>query len=155
MAIWLEFYNIIMPISIIEKKYLGGFDAFKSSRKEMFAPEENTFPYLWHDDYLCRVAGAMNTEDIDFHLEELQKEMDLQVLGTVNGKTQFNDLYITGAYQGASYDCDWIDDGFKTINWREHPLTGEPDSIPVDFAFLKGTEPGLISPLESESDNDK
>ena len=151
MAIWLEFYNIIVPIKVIENKYPGGFKAFKEANKENFEPADSDLPFLWHDIHLCRIEGAMNLEDLQEKLDEVQKLMNLKVLETIDGLSTFKDVYITGAYQGSNCPCHWIVEDMKRISWGKDPLTGEPYTSIVEFCYLKGTELGLIAPLEEES----
>lgn len=141
MAILLEFYNIIMPISVIDQKYPGGFRAFKESRRQMFEWEGDQLPSLWHDEHLCRVGGAMDPADIDDHVKTLKKEMDIDVLREHNGKRKFKDVYIDGAYQGAAYQCDWISEGSSLID------LGGDVSYTAEYVHLSGTEPGQIIPL--------
>ena len=147
MAIWLEFYNIIMPIKVIEGKYPGGFPAYKADHIHLFLPaSEGQQPFCWHDDHLCRVDGAMAGDRLSSLIDDLKSIMDIQVLETVNGCQQFKDVYVTGQYLGSNYPCNWIetDSGFVRMS---NSATGDTISYPCEYAYMKGTEPGIIQPF--------
>jgi len=57
MAIALEFINFIVPISVIEKKYPGGFEQCLKDHAHLIGGR------VWYDDHLFR-DGAMSESDI-------------------------------------------------------------------------------------------
>ena len=147
MAVWLEFYNIIMPIQVIEKKYRGGFAAYKKDNMEHFHPANgDNLPYAWHDQYLCRVHGAMNTDDLHLRLQQLESQMAIDVLETVNGDKQLKDVYVSGQYLGSHYPCRWIATGSMFAE-QSGDIEENFFQYPCDFAFMKGTTPGRLEPL--------
>ena len=148
MAIYLEFYSIIMRVSTIEERYPGGFAAFVASRADQFAAGEDDAPALWHDDHLCRVGGTMSPEDVDAVLADLAREMPITVLRQVDGQPHFEDVYVSGSYQGAAYPCQWIQEGDRVLDRGLDETKGERLLHPVEFAYLAGTAPGRVVPLE-------
>uniref|UniRef100_UPI00404734F0 hypothetical protein n=2 Tax=Pseudomonadati TaxID=3379134 RepID=UPI00404734F0 len=56
MAVLIDFFNIIVPIKTIERKYPGGWNACLNDHKDVLGHT------VWHDDHLFR-DGAMNSID--------------------------------------------------------------------------------------------
>jgi hypothetical protein len=67
MAVNLEFLNLIIPISVIDSKYLGGWTEYLDWLGD---PSECA---CWHDNYLFR-QGAMSSVDIASLMEWWQKK---------------------------------------------------------------------------------
>ena len=61
MAVAMEFLNLIVPISNIEKVYPVGFEKFKIDHADEIGKN------IWYDDYLLR-DGNMGWEDIEVKL---------------------------------------------------------------------------------------
>ena len=117
MAIWLNFINVIIPISVIEKKLNLNFDDFfKSYGKGI----------KYHDIHLFS-TGAMSPD----HIEEIVKYFEskgLTITTQIDGKEHFKDLCVAEVlFGGPTLPCDWLE-----FNLKE------------SIVWLKGTEKGEI-----------
>ncbi len=99
MAMKLEFINLIIPISNIERVYNGGFAQFKNERIELFNGR------YWHDEYLFR-DGAMNQMDMQFIIDEWEK-LGLKGIVKSGGKKKWKDFCVV-TFDGPTLPCDWI-----------------------------------------------
>ena len=118
MAIECEFFNIIIPISNIDRVYEGGFKKFKSDYIEAFG-----YNRYRHDEYLFR-DGAMNSMDIQMlvdHWEELGLKGAIQV----GGNWKWKDFCIVESMLGGpTLPCDWIKFDAETMSvYYKEPYT--------------------------------
>ena len=93
MAIGISFINLIIPIENIEKKYLGGFEQYKSERD-----------YISHDDFLVRI-GTMNPWDMETLCKEHE---DFGLVGVVekDGIKQWQDFCVVE--WRPTLPCEWL-----------------------------------------------
>lgn len=97
MAVMLEFLNLIIPRSVIENKYRGGWLQCLEDECGM-----------WHDDHLLR-DGAMSAVDIE-KLVQFWEAKGLRPMKTVNGGKVWNDLCVIEALSVVpTLPCDWIE----------------------------------------------
>ncbi len=102
MAIELEFINFIVPRSIIEEKYPGGW-------KQCLADYEGVIGgRVWYDEYLFR-DGAMNSRDIAYLVEEWGN-MGFHTHDGGDTPVKWVDVCVVeGMFGGATLPCDWIE----------------------------------------------
>ena len=121
MAIWLNFINVIVPISNIEKHFNTSFDEFFDSYSGL----------KYHDEYLF-ATGAMSPN----HIEEIVKgfeEKGFIATIKIDGKEHFKDLCVVEALFGITAPCDWLEFNAKEqIVWLKGTNKGEI-AVP-DFA---------------------
>lgn len=120
MAVALEFIDFIVPRTVIEAKYPGGWE-------QCLADHENLLDgRVWYDQHLFR-DGAMGPQGIEA-LVSYWREHGLEPFSDLDGNMVWRDCCVVeGMFGGATLPCDWIeisDDGSS--------------------AFLKGTEPGEV-----------
>jgi len=113
MPVALEFFNFIVPIETIRKKYPGGW---KQCLKD------NDYPCMWHDEHLFR-TGAMNTMDIEDIIIRWEN-MGFKRAERVNGRNVWKDFCVLGLLTGENAPCEWLEVDEKRF-----------------CAYLKGTDP--------------
>lgn len=118
MAITLEFINILVPFSAIERVYPGGARRFR----EEFAEH----PGVWWDRHLFR-CGSMNSIDLLLWLDELES-FGLKRFKTMYGSRAVGDIALATLEFGIEGECDWL--GIDTVR---------------GIAWLTGTEPGQVA----------
>ena len=119
MAIQLEFLNLVMPISVLNQKYTGGFAGYLEQHSRSFGR------VLWHDDALIRLTGAMDPEMIDIWFEAWGK-LGFQSTEMIDGKTVWKDFCIVDSSGFSDHDCPWIVvDGAERVAWLRGTERGE------------------------------
>jgi hypothetical protein len=109
MAIHCEFIDLIIPISNIDKVYVGGFQKFKSDNIGMFSKR------LWHDDFLFR-DGAMDGMGMRMLCKEWE-ERGLVGVVDVDGHRQWKDFCVVESlFGGPTLPCDWIEVDRKSMS---------------------------------------
>jgi hypothetical protein len=101
MSIELQFYNIIIPIHILEEKVAPFKEIIKWDRPVI---------ERWHDEYLYR-EGCMS----DMHGEQIisfWKEKGLTPTIIKKEKEKWNDLCAMDMLGGLMLPCDWIRSDF-------------------------------------------
>jgi hypothetical protein len=114
MAIALEAINLIIPRTVIERKYPGGWEACLAEHAESIGWR------MWHDDHLLR-DGAMNPMAMAMLLADWE-ERGFRATDRKRNPTRWRDLCVIGLFEDASrLACSWleIEDG---VAWR----SGEP-----------------------------
>lgn len=120
MAVAIEFINFIVPVSLIHKKYPGGWDQCLSDHKHMIGGK------VWFDDYLFR-DGAMNPTDMK-SIVEWWESRGFQVISEIDGVRRFKDgCVVEGMFGGPTLPCDWIS------------LTDDRRGV-----YLSGKQPGTL-----------
>ncbi len=118
MAVQLEFINILVPFSAIERVHQGGAEGFRK--------EYEGHPGVWWDRFLFR-CGSMNSIDLILWLEELEKH-GLSRFRTYAGKRIAGDIALATIEFGIEDRCPWL-----TVDRVQ------------GIAWLSGTEPGEIA----------
>ena len=118
MAIAMEFYNVIVPKSVILSKYPGGVEQYKKDARRAFL----------EDQYLTR-TGAMNWHDVEYIIHHLE-DRGIRYLDE-NGKPV--EIIVVCMIRGPLTPCDWIDFDNGELGPR---------------CWLRGTEPGELSKPE-------
>ena len=120
MAIYLEFIDLIIPISNIDKVYAGGFAQFKQDNIKSFGLK------MWHDDFLYR-DGAMGALDMQFLCEKWEA-IGLKGMIEIEGQRKWVEFCVfEGLFGGATLTCDWLEYDRKS-----------------NIVYLKGQAPGEI-----------
>lgn len=122
MAVMLEFINILVPFSAIDRVYRGGAARFREEFAEQLG--------VWWDRHLFR-CGAMNQIDMQLWVEELER-MGLKRFRKKSGKRITGDIAIATLEFGIEGNCDWLSiDNDQGIAWLRGTESGEiagPDS---------------------------
>lgn len=101
MAIKCEFIDLIIPISNIDRVYVGGFSQFKADYIDHFNGR------FRHDDFLFR-DGAMNPMDIQHMIEKWEK-LGLKGIEENDGVKKWKDFCVVQSLRGGpTLACDWI-----------------------------------------------
>jgi hypothetical protein len=119
MALGCVFYDLIIPISNIDRVYEGGFEKFKADNISKFGKG------YWHDEYLFH-DGAVDPEDIN-SIAEKWESLGLKGIEVVNYKPKFKDFCIVESLHGGpTLSCDWLefDPENKTV-WLKGKPKGE------------------------------
>jgi len=120
MAIALEFIDLVVPISLIEKKYPGGWARCQKDYERQIGSR------MWFDDHLLR-DGAMSGRDIEY-LPQNWTVHGFEPTGDCDGELFWKDCCVVESMLGGlSLPCDWLEFG--------------PGG---QSAYLKGTEPGEV-----------
>lgn len=121
MAIALEFIDFVVPITVIQEKYPGGWEQCKQDHERLIGGR------VWFDEHLLR-DGAMNPRDIELLIQEWT-ELGFEPFEERDGQRAWKDCCVVeGMFGGATMPCDWLvvtEDGYS--------------------AYLKGTEPGEVA----------
>ncbi len=124
MALRLNFINVIVSKSNIEKYFHVSFDEFFDSynRDGRYKAESGL---KYYDDYLF-ATGHMDMGPVEDIVKFFEKE-GLTPTVKINGKHHFKDLCIAAEGLGLSLPCDWLE-----YDEKEHCV------------WLKGTKKGKI-----------
>ena len=106
MSIALEYLNLIIPISVIDRKYPGGWARCREDLGlEQLASSSGSY---WHDGDLFR-AGAMNP--LDFKMLVMNwKDLGLKESKRHQGKRVAADFCLYATFSdGPEVPCPWIE----------------------------------------------
>ena len=107
MAIMTEFLNLIVPITVIEEKYPGGWDRCLKDHNVAIGGR------VWFDDYLFR-DGAMNPTAMAQLLNQWWK-LGFECYAEKDGKKYWKDICVyEGTLDGAAMPCDWLAEDMAT-----------------------------------------
>ncbi|HOY69070.1 MAG TPA: hypothetical protein PLP29_19500 [Candidatus Ozemobacteraceae bacterium] len=124
MAVQLEFINILVPFSAIERVHQGGAEGFRK--------EYEDHPGVWWDRFLFR-CGSMNSIDLILWLEELEKH-GLSRFRTYAGKRIAGDIALATIEFGIEGNCSWLSiDRAQGIAWLSGTEPGEIASPAIPF----------------------
>lgn len=119
MAIALEFIDFVVPITVIRKKYPGGWEQCLRDHGPLLGGR------VWHDEHLFR-DGTMNPNDIKAVVERWS-DLGFKMIETEPGQQVWKDVCVVESmFGGPTLPCDWIVD------------------TELRIAYLKGTEPGAV-----------
>jgi len=120
MAIMTEFLDLIVPITIINEKYPGGWERCLKDHHQALNAR------VWFDNYLFR-DGAMNHDAMKTLLDAWWK-LGFECYAAHDGIMCWKDVCVyEGMQGGAGMPCKWL---------AEDPVTRS--------VYLKGTEQGEI-----------
>lgn len=124
MSVALEFYNFLVPISTIERKYPGGWERCLKDYEDSAA---------WYDGYLLRL-GSANSMDVEDIADEWKK-MKFKGVELRDGRLVWED-FCTVEPDTESWPCEWLEI--------------DPER---SCAYLRGTDPdgviyGMLFPEE-------
>lgn len=118
MAVALEFIDLIVPRTVIERVYPGGWDGCLEHHEDVIGGA------VWHDDHLLR-EGAMSPDGITWLIDRW-RERGIEPYGEREGQKYWKDCCVVeGMFGGKTLPCDWLEIA--------------PDRRSV---YLTGTEPG-------------
>jgi hypothetical protein len=131
MAIALEFIDFVVPISVIEEKYPGGW------KQCLYDHAGSVGRAIWHDEHLFR-AGAMAPAGIEY-LVNKWSSIGFTPMELNDGKQVWKDVCVVeGMFSGPTLPCEWLEvDTKKRI------------------AFLAGTNPGAVAGRLPKDETDK
>jgi hypothetical protein len=118
MAIQLECINFIVPISVIKKKYPGGWTECLNDHHCQIGGR------IWFDDALFR-DGAMNPLEIGLLVSKWQSLGFHTHTGGENPKKWIDVCVVQSMFETSTLPCDWIE-------------------IQDNTAFKKGTPKGAV-----------
>ena len=102
MSIQLQFLSVVIPISVIEKHYKGGF---KQCVDDVAIHIGKT---IWFDYDLFR-EGAMNPSDVE-DIVDRWKSLGVNTCEVVNGlPSKWVDVCVVDELWGPTLDCDWLE----------------------------------------------
>jgi hypothetical protein len=141
MALYLNFINVIVPITNIEKHFNVSFDVFfdSYSRDGRYKAVSGL---KYYDKYLF-ATGHMDGWYVDEIVESFEKE-GLTSTVKIDGKEHYKDLCVAGEGMGLQLPCDWLKYNEKEQSvWLKGTKKGKIVH-PYDMehlAFLRGGEP--------------
>ncbi len=107
MAIQMEFIDVVVPISVIEQKYVGGLKKCLEDHKALIGER------VWYDQHLFR-DGAMNAEDAESIVRQWKK-IGFDVCEEQDGKpSKWKDVCVHEMIWGTTLECDWLARDLKT-----------------------------------------
>ena len=115
LAVQIEFLNMIIPIAVIDKKYLGGWEQYR---------KDNGFSATESDDFsdgeLHRL-GAMDEFSLQLIVSEWKSRGLKGFVGSGEKKT-WKDYCLFDSFTGPSH-CDWLSFDAKegTVSWVSIP----------------------------------
>ena len=122
MAIALEFINVVVPISVVVRKYPGGWERCLEDHADVLGS------VVWYDDHLFR-DGAMSPADIETTVDRWRSLGFTPIATTGTGRPCWKDVCVVEALSARpTLPCGWI-----SIDADRH------------VAYLKGTAPGRIA----------
>lgn len=102
MGVWLESFNFIVPIEIIEKKYRGGFAQCLRDHHGLLGTR------VWFDDHLFR-DGAMNRIDLQMIYDHWARQ-GFKVRAKRKGTYYWKDCCIIDTLKSSpALPCDWLE----------------------------------------------
>lgn len=115
MAVALECINIIVPIWVIQRRYLGGWNQYRRDNEQIIGGR------IWYDDHLVR-DGALNTFDIEMLLAQL-KQAGVKLHKRQRGELLWNECCVVSTLGGPTLACDWLkmsNDG-SSVHLKDQP----------------------------------
>jgi hypothetical protein len=101
MSVGIEYFNVIVPISVIEKRYPGGWDQCK---KNLCCNEQGS-PNC-SDEYLLR-QGAMSGFDIELIVADWES-LGLKRYKGAGANRKWRDLCVFDSLDEIPSNCDWL-----------------------------------------------
>uniref|UniRef100_UPI0040473ED4 hypothetical protein n=1 Tax=Polynucleobacter sp. TaxID=2029855 RepID=UPI0040473ED4 len=102
MAIETVFISFIVPIRIIEEKYLRGWTKCLEDHAELIGGR------VWYDDYLFH-DGAMSPADMG-KIVEKWAAMGFDCYDEIDGQKYWKDVCVyEGMFGGATLPCNWLE----------------------------------------------
>jgi uncharacterized protein (TIGR02452 family) len=101
MSIKLEFISLIIPLTIVEKYYPGGLEAYKKDHESIFKPENYN---VWFDDELVK-EGAMNPWDMESKVKAWKA---CGVKTSSDGDKKWENVCVVDMFAGPTLPCDWL-----------------------------------------------
>jgi len=101
MAVRCEYIDIIVPITNIDRVYLGGFAGFKREHESHFGHR------LWHDLHLLR-DGAFCQDDLTLRIA-FWRDLGLEPGAEGEAGSVWRDLCVVKSiFGGPTLPCDWV-----------------------------------------------
>ena len=98
----IEFINLIVPIKIIEKKYLGGWSGCLRDHAKSIGR------VVWYDDHLFR-TGSMDPEMMDNLIEKWTHQIGFKATEVVDGQVVWKDFCVVDSFRYSRHSCDWLE----------------------------------------------
>lgn len=112
MAVLIDFFNIIVPISTIESKYPGGWNACLQDHKAMLGHT------VWHDDHLLR-DGAMNSVDFG-RIIKFWKDLGFKAFAPEDKEEDewLDFCVVTAPFYESEKICQWLEFDKYSVHHR-------------------------------------
>ena len=114
MAIKLEFFDIIIPIKTIEKKYPGGWKQCLIDHNGSIGGK------VWYDDHLFR-DGAMSPNDIGY-LVEWWSDKGFDAYDESEKPNWLDFCVVQSIFGGPTLPCDWIEVCGRTAHLKNESI---------------------------------
>ena len=114
MAIKLEFFDIIIPIKTIQKKYPGGWKQCLKDHTNLIGGR------VWYDEHLFR-DGAMSSNDIR-HLEEWWDNKGFDTKDETDNPKWLDVCVVQSIFGGPTMPCDWIEIRGRTAHLKDESV---------------------------------
>ena len=114
MAIKLEFFDIIIPIKTIQKKYPGGW------KKCLKDHDGDIGGRVWYDEHLFR-DGAMSPNDIG-NLVEWWSNKGFQTHDESKKHKWVDVCVVQSIFGGPTMPCDWIEVRGRTAHLKNETI---------------------------------
>ena len=114
MAIKLEFFDLIVPIKTIKKKYPGGW---KQCLKDH---DGNIGGRVWYDEHLFR-DGAMSPNDIGY-LVEWWSDKGFEAHDEGEKPKWLDFCVVQSIFGGPTLPCDWIEVRGRTAHLKNENI---------------------------------
>ena len=121
MAIKLQFFDFIVPIKTIKKKYQGGWKQCLKDHDDLIGGR------VWYDEHLFR-EGAMSPNDIGY-LVEWWSDKGFHTHDKSDNPKWLDVCVVQSIFGGPTMPCDWIE-----VHGRTAYLKNE------SFGHLVGSE---------------
>ena len=103
MSIQLECISLIIPKTVIEKYYPGGFDQYRKDNDLRFVKENYN---IWFDDDLVK-EGAMNPMDMDDLLKKWTS-FGVKTTSVQNKIKKWKNVCVVASLENQFLPCDWL-----------------------------------------------
>ena len=125
MAIRLQFINLVIPVTTLDKalRGQGGFAGFLERNAHWLGE------MVWHDGHLCRAEGAMNWSDVDGMVARWEA-YGLQGLVGLGQGQWWKDFAVCASRRGPTFPCEWlqydaVDNCVYLTGKSKDPMVGE------------------------------
>jgi hypothetical protein len=119
MSIFLQFYNVLIPIKILEEKVAPIEEIMKWKDKERNGYKPFHDKHLYHE-------GAMGPDGIE-RIVDFWQEKGINPFVIKNGKEYWDEMCMVDSFGGVSAPCDWIEVGPYNENLIFHAWLKDKD----------------------------
>ena len=114
MAIKLQFYDFIVPIKTIKKKYPGGWKQCLKDHTNLIGGR------VWYDEHLFR-DGAMSPNDIGY-LVEWWRDKGFDTHDECDNPKWVDVCVVQSIFGGPTLTCEWIEVRGRTASLKNETI---------------------------------